>query len=201
MRTLTEKEAENFLEKNNFKIAKREFAKNASSLEKIKIQFPWAMKASGKEINHKKSIGAVFLNINSIEEAEKIFEKLKKISGCEEILIQEMIKGEEFIIGLKKTPEFGNVIMLGKGGSNVEKEKDISFRIPPIKEKEAKEMIEELKVYKNIKENINKTEILKNLINMSELAKKNPNINELDINPLIANNNEAIVVDARISLE
>jgi len=200
MKTLTEKEAENFLEKKGFKIARRVFIKSKEELKKIDISFPWAMKASGKEINHKKAMGGVILNIKNLIEAENSLEKIKKMPGFEEAIIQEMVLGEEFILGLKSTPEFGIALMLGKGGSNVEKEKDISFRIPPIRENDAKQMLKEIKFYDKVKNKVNEEEIIKNILLLSNLAEKNKNIAELDINPLIVNLKEAIVVDARLSI-
>ena len=112
-----------------------------------------------------------------------------------------MILGQELILGIKKTPEFSQVIMFGKGGTDVEKEKDVSFRVIPIKEKDAKEMIEETNIYKTIKSKINKKLLIKSLMKISELIEHNPKIIELDINPLIVNEKEAVVVDARLQFE
>jgi acyl-CoA synthetase (NDP forming) len=202
MKLLTEKEAEDFLEKEGFKVTKREFIKNKSELANItkKISFPWVMKISSRHIVHKTKIGGTMLDIKNIEQAESAFDKLKTIKGFEGILVQEFIKGKELILGLKKTPEFDIVIMFGKGGTNVEQEKDISFRIPPIDEKEAENMLKEIKFYKNLKK-VNMKKIKQNIIKLSKLTEKFKNIQELDINPLIANKNEAIVVDSRISFE
>ena len=201
MKNLTEKEAEDFLEKNNFKVAKRVFIKNKEEINKVRINFPWVIKISSKHIAHKSKIGGTILNITNTKQAEKAFEELSKIEKFEGVLIQEMILGEEFILGLKNTPEFGIVIMFGKGGTNVEKEKDISFRVPNINESDAEGMLEEIKFYAQVKNKINKKEIIKNILQLSNLSEKNPSIQELDINPLIVNNKEAIVVDARLSTE
>jgi hypothetical protein len=201
MKNLTEKSAEDFLEKEGFNIAKRELINKASEISKVKISFPWAMKASGKNINHKKNIGAVILNIKSQKEAEAAFNKLKNTDGFEQAIIQEMILGEELILGIKKTQEFGNAIMFGKGGVDVEKEKDITFRIPPINNEEAEAMIAETKVYNEIKNKINLKELKTNLIKLSKLAEKRKNIQELDINPIIINKDKAVIVDARLVLE
>ena len=92
--------------------------------------------------------------------------------------------------------------MFGKGGSNVEKEKDVSFRILPINKKEASELIKDTKVYKTIIEKkLNQKKINESLIKMSNLAKKYPNLIELDINPLIVNKEQSNVIDARIIFE
>ncbi len=201
-RELTEKEAENWLEKEGFEVIPRAIAKVKEELKKIKIPFPWAMKVSSKKIVHKAKIGGVLLNIVSLEEAQESFEKLSSLEGFQEVMIQPMFEGEELIIGIKKTPEFGQVIMFGKGGSNVEKEKDVSFRILPINKKEASELIKDTKVYKTIIEKkLNQKKINESLIKMSNLAKKYPNLIELDINPLIVNKEQSNVIDARIIFE
>lgn len=202
MKTLTEKEAEDFLEKKGFKVVKRALIKNKEQIKELKekLKFPWVMKISSRHIVHKAKIGGTILNIKNQKQAEKAFDKLKSINSFEGILIQEMQSGEELILGIKNTEEFGNVIMLGKGGSNVEEEKDISFRVPPIKEKEAEKMLKELKVYNKIKNKINKEQIIKALLKLSKLAEKQKNIKELDINPMIINKTQTIAVDARAVL-
>jgi len=91
--------------------------------------------------------------------------------------------------------------MFGKGGVDVEKEKDITFRIPPINNEEAEAMIAETKVYNEIKNKINLKELKTNLIKLSKLAEKRKNIQELDINPIIINKDKAVIVDARLVLE
>lgn len=195
----TEKEAENFLEKQGFDVAKRVFIKKKAEIKSIKINFPRVAKISGKHIIHKAKFGGTILGIKNIEETENAFEKLSKIKDCEGILIQEFIGGEEAIIGLKSTDEFGLVIMFGQGGGNVEKDKDISFRVLPIRQNDAEEMINETQFYKTKKEKISKDLLIENLLRISQLAEKHKNISELDINPLIINHKKAVVVDARIS--
>ncbi len=198
---LVEKEAENFLEKHDFDVIKRKLIKKEEELGLVEIKFPWAMKASGKNINHKLKIGAVLLNIKTINQAKEAFKQLKKIDGCEEILIQPMQTGFEFILGLKKTEEFGMALMFGLGGSKVESEKEVSFRIIPLKEQDAKEMLREVKILDKLSKEANTELIIKNILKLSELAETHQDISELDINPLIANNSEAKVVDARIILD
>lgn len=198
---MIEKEAENFLEKEGFNVVKRKVVKNKNELEKA-ISFvgsPIAMKISSKKIVHKARVKGVIVNIHGLKAAEKAFNKLKKIKDFEEVLIQKMIMGQFLIIGLKKTPEFGLAIMVGAGGGNVERMHDVSFRICPINEKDADEMLKEIRFYKRLKQkHVNFNAIKKNLLKISNLSKKYPSIEELDINPLIVNEKEAIIVDARI---
>jgi acetyltransferase len=179
---------------------RRKFVKEACHLNKVKLSFPWVMKISSKKIVHKVKVGGVITNIKNLEEARVAFLKLSKIENFQEALIQEQIKGEEMILGIKHTEEFSKVIMIGKGGTNVEREKDISFRVLPIKKEEIKKMVKELKCYNELKKNgANLQEIIKIVLKLVEIAKNHPKIQELDINPLIVNKKEATIVDARIS--
>jgi 4-hydroxybutyryl-CoA synthetase (ADP-forming) len=155
MKSLTEKEAEDFLEKNKFSVATRTSVKSMKELENIKIPFPWVMKISSAKIMHKVKIGGVILNIDSLGKAKESFYRLSKISGFKQVIIQEMLSGQEIIIGIKKTPEFSHVLMFGKGGSKVEQEKDVAFRITPLEEKDLNEIIQEIKFFNKIKNKIN----------------------------------------------
>jgi succinyl-CoA synthetase beta subunit len=156
------------------------------------------MKISSKHIVHKAKIGGTIVNINNLKDAEQAFDKLSKIDNFEGILVQEMIIGEELIIGLKHTPEFNSVVMMGRGGGEVEKIRDISFRVCPITGEIAREMLREIKFYKTIKDKVNIKSIEKTLLKISNLSQKYKEILELDINPLIVNKKEAVAVDARI---
>lgn len=195
MKQFTEKEAEDFLEKNKFNVAKRAFVKNKKQLKKIKIPFPWVMKISSKKIMHKAKINGIILNIDSIEKAEQSFSQLSKIKYFEKAIIQETIKGKEIVIGVKHTSEFEHVIMFGKGGTSVEKEKDVCFGVFPIKN--ISKMIKDTKIFKELsKKEIQNT---KNIIEkIQKIIRKYPKIIELDINPLFIDDKIATIADARI---
>jgi len=201
---LAEKEAEDFLEKEKFPVARRASIKNEEDIQTIekKIPYPWVMKASSSRLIHKARLGGVILSIDSQIKAQEAFDRLSKLENFEEALVQEMISGEEVIIGLKKTPEFGLVLMFGKGGSKVQEEKDVSFRVLPASKKDIKEMLNETKVYKTLEEKqVNIREMKKIIGKTSDLAKKYPNILEFDINPLFVSVKKAIVADSRIVFE
>ena len=204
MKVYTEKEAEIFLEKEGFDLVKRATIKKIEQIKEIekKIAYPWVMKASSSKIVHKASLGGVILDINSQINAQEAFERLEKINSFQEAMIQEQITGEELIIGLKKTPEFSQVLMLGKGGTKVEEEKDIVFRVLPVTAKDINEMIKEIHFYKTLEEKQANINSIKNLLlKVNNLAKKYPNISELDINPAFVNSKETKIADARIILE
>jgi hypothetical protein len=198
MKVFKEKKAGIFLKKNGFDVLDGIYIRNESQVKKIKekVGFPIVMKISGEGIIHKFRAGGVILNIIDENLAKRGIKKFKKIKNFEKIFIQKQTPGKEFLLGIKKTPEFGEVIGFGTGGVNTEKIKDVSFRIPPIDEKEAKKMIYETKISKNIT-NQEEKELIKNILRLSKLSSKYPKIKELDINPLI----KGKVIDARIVWE
>ncbi len=196
MKIFAEKEAENFLREEGFDVVDSVFIRNKSEIKKAleKFRFPIVMKVSGKKILHKNSLGGVKTGIESYEQASETFDSLIKIKNSEGVMMQNQIPGKEFLLGIKKTPEFGQVIAFGIGGVNVEKMKRVSFRICPLEDKEILDMVKEITNIKDkdleaIKENIEK---------LCRLSKKYPSINEFDINPLMLDKGKAIVVDARI---
>ena len=198
MRQLLEREAENFFEKQGFDVVKRCVVKNKKELQKVKLRFPLVVKVISKKIVHKAKSGGVVLGVKNIEELKKSFDKLMKLSGAEGLMIQEMFaeRFQSIIIGLKNTSEFGLVIMVGAGGGKVEEKKDVSFRMVPIRKKDVLDMIKDLKI-----DVWNKKLVVKNLLKMNKIAKKYPNIQEVDINPLAVIKNKAVVLDARIEVK
>ena len=198
MKILKVGEAEDFLEKKGFNVARRGIAKNYNEALRIssKLGFPVALKVTNAI--HKTKINGV--RISNKDNLEENFKQLRKKSP--KILVQEYVDGLEIITGLKKDSTFGHVVAFGLGGIYTEIIRDVSFRICPVELKDVKEMMQEikgyslLKGYKDKKFNIKAIENI--ILKLSKLAENNPNIEELDINPLIVNNKEAKIVDARI---
>lgn len=199
----TEQKAEDFLRKSGFKVIESFYVTSEKKLDELlkKISFPIVMKVAGNKIIHKKKINGVKLNIQNHNSAMKVFNELMKIENAEGVIIQKQVSGKEFLLGIKKTPEFGHVIGFGTGGSDVEKIKDVIFRVCPIDIKNAINMIKE----SNKGRELNEREIAfftDYLLKLCSLIQKNPKIKELDINPLILENNgEGFIVDARILWE
>ncbi len=150
-------------------------------------------------MEHKTDIGGV-IKVSNKEELKIAINKLRKISNPPYIL-QEKVDGTEFIVGLFKDKTFGYVIMFGGGGTLTELYKDVSFRKCPITKREAEQMIFETKIgklfkgFRNIKLNLEKTKEL--LVNISKLPNK-INFKSIDFNPIIINEKEAKIVDARL---
>ncbi len=199
MKILKEYEAEELLKKEGFNIVERDIAENKEQAIKKaeKIGYPVVLK--NIELLHKSDKNGVRLNIYK-ENLEKNFKELKS----KKVLIQKQEKGSEFLIGIKKDDVFGHVIMFGIGGIYTELLNDISLRVYPISKKDAKDMVDDIKYnkifnFRNVK--LNKKVIINNLLKINSLVKKYPKIKELDINPLILNEKEGVIADARIIFE
>jgi len=207
MNILVEKEAEDFLEKEGFLVVKRALVKTEKELLKNagKIGYPIVLKVYSKKILHKSEVKGVKTDIRNDKEAINAFKEIMRIKDSEGCLIQEFISGDSFLVGLKKDPNFNHVIVFGLGGIYTEVIKDVSLRVCPVDLKEIRAMMRETKSFKILsgargkKRNIGAVEKL--LHSMSKLSQKHHNIKELDINPLIVNENSAIIADARIILE
>ena len=114
--------------------------------------------------------------------------------------------GTEVIIGMSKDPQFGPVLMFGLGGIFVEIMKDVSFRIVPLTKRDADEMIHEIKGFPVLtgyrgQEVASLAHLQDILMKVSEFAEKNPEVKEIDLNPVLAYKDGAIAVDARVILE
>jgi len=178
------------------------------------IGYPTVLKIVSPDILHKWDLGGVMLNLKSATEVKdaynKILEKVKrhkpdaKITG---ILVQEMAPSStEVIVGSIKDPQFGPALMFGLGGIFVEVLKDVTFRIAPITETDAREMITEVKGYPILKgyrgqPPADVDAIVKILMNTSRLIMDHMEIKELDLNPIMVYDKGAKTVDARIILE
>jgi acyl-CoA synthetase (NDP forming) len=211
---LTEHEAKKLLAKYGIVVTKESIAENADEAYAIASQIatPVAMKISSPDISHKSDVGGVELNVVASDAKatyDLIMSRIKKAvpdARIEGLLIQQMAPpGHEMIVGLKKDVQFGHALMFGLGGIFVEVYKDVSFRVAPIGIKEAMDMISEIKGYPILKGIRGKKPadidaIARVLVLVSEMAQKE-NIIELDINPLIAGETQAIAVDARAMIE
>jgi len=194
----------------DFKLIKSE--DEITGLDK-EINFPIVMKIVSPDIIHKTDAGGVKIGLKDEKKAKLAYQeiifkakKYNKEARIEGVIVYTMVpQGTEIIIGMMKDPHFGPVIMLGLGGIFVEILKDISFRILPIEERDAREMITEIKGYKILKgargeasKDIEAIKIL--LMKISQLALENPEISEIDLNPVFVFEKSLQVVDARMIL-
>lgn len=171
-----------------------------------KVGFPVAMKIVSPDVVHKTDAGGVKLNLNSTEDVRKAYREMIeafKFQHIEGVTVQKMAKpGIEAIIGVTRDPSFGPLIMFGLGGVFVEVLRDVSFRILPITEKDASEMIAEIRGAAILEgyrgKAVDLESLSKLLLTISRLVIENSEINELDINPLFLYPDGYITVDARM---
>lgn len=167
--------------------------KTINSQSDLNFQFPFWLKA---DISGHKTEEKAVLKCRNQKEAEENFQFLSKKFPKEKIIMQEQAEGIEMIIGLKKDRVFGKLLMIGFGGINAEVMKDVSFRALPVDKKEILKMIQELKLYPSLVSR--KKYALDKFIELVEKVSW-LDVAEMDLNPIILNEKEAIIVDARIS--
>ncbi|MFX1304663.1 MAG: acetate--CoA ligase family protein [Promethearchaeota archaeon] len=174
------------------------------------IGFPIVLKLIAEDIVHKSDTGAVKLNLKTKEEVDKAYDELMEIPSQKEkkISVQKMADEPitELIIGMTTDPQFGPALMFGIGGILVELLEDVSFRIAPITEYDANEMIHEIKGFPILdgyrgKSKADINAIVETLLKISDLVVKYEEINEMDLNPVFIYDKGLICVDARIILK
>ena len=169
-----------------------------------RVGFPVVAKVVGPI--HKSDVGGVTLNIRTPEHLELEFDRMMKIKDATGVMVQKMMKGTELFIGAKYETRFGHVILCGLGGIFVEVLKDVSSGLAPLSYGEAYSMIHSLKGYKILKgtrgqKGINEQKFAEIIVRLSTLLRFATEIKEMDINPLLADENDVIAVDARILIE
>jgi acyl-CoA synthetase (NDP forming) len=213
---LTEVESKQLLEEAGINVIQAKLAttmKEAVALSK-EMGFPVVLKIASSDVVHKSDAGGVKLDLKNATQVEKAYreimasikEKFPK-AAIDGVSVQPMAKpGVEVIIGMSKDAQFGPVLMFGLGGILVEILKDVSFRIVPLVRRDAREMIREIKGYPVLegyrgKEPANVSALEDMLLKVSDFVEKNPEIKELDLNPVFASKDGAVAVDARVVLE
>jgi len=214
---MTEREAKLLLSRYKIPVTREKLATNIDEAIKISnsIGFPVALKIESPDILHKTEAGGVRLNIPSDKELKIAFnELLSKVklnlpdAEVRGILVQEMISGGgiEAIAGISRDPQWGPTIMFGLGGILTEVLEDVSFRLCPINESNAWEMIQEIKGYKLLQGFRGKAKadlgaVVDILLKLSQLAADfDSKIAEIDINPLVifSEGKGCIIIDSSI---
>jgi len=214
---LIEVEAKKILEYYNIPVVKTLAAKTAEEAVRLasSIGYPVVLKLLSPQVSYKADVAWVALDLNSESEVraafERIFEYAKAHNPNAEIIgvtVQPMVKkrGYEIIIGSKKDPIFGPVILFGMGGVGVDLFEDYAVGIPPLNQTLAKRLMEETKVYQLLRgyrnlpaANVKLLEEI--LLRFSQMIVDFPQIKEVDINPMVLDDKEALVLDARIVID
>ncbi|MHB8377139.1 MAG: acetate--CoA ligase family protein [Dehalococcoidia bacterium] len=212
---LTEIEAKQVLEEAGVRVSPARLAKTAGEAATISdaLGYPVVLKVVSPQITHKSDVGGVELGLASAADVRAAFDRIlaaakKHVPGAtvDGVAVQRMEPpGIEVIVGMTKDPQFGPVLMFGLGGVLVEVLKDVSFRVVPLTERDARQMVHEIKGYPLLDgyrghdpADVAKLEQL--LLQVSAFVEQHPEVAELDLNPVFAYKDGAIAVDARIVL-
>ncbi len=170
------------------------------------IGYPIVLKVDAEAVVHKTDTGGVILDIRNADslrdQAKQMASRFNQVSP--RFLIQEQLEeGQEVIVGAKAVEGLGHVVMFGLGGIYVEVLKDVSFKITPVTKREAGEMIESLRAYKLLtgvrgQAGVDLTALEEIIQRVSQMLTDNPEIRELDINPILAFEQRAKAADVRV---
>ena len=200
------KDAREILKLSGIKFVDQFEVKDKSELNELAndLEYPVVQKVIGPL--HKSDVNGVILNVKNKEELIINFNRLIKIEGATSVLIQPMIPGIELFIGAKKEGNFPPIVMCGLGGIFVEVLKDVQVGMIPVSKEKASKMLTHLKSFPILKgvrgqQGIHIDAFAEAIVRISNLLAIAPEIMELDINPLLAFENEIIAVDVRIAIE
>ena len=214
---LTTLESIDVLEAYGIRACKYGLATNEEEVAKLgnEIGYPVVMKMTSKTTSHKTDVGGVVVNIKDETQLRNEYKALLQrleakglLEGLEGVIIQEMVKGSrEMVCGIATDPQYGPMMMFGLGGVFVEVMKDVTFRIAPLTDNDAMDMIKSVKAYKLLEGARGTTpaqigQIQETLLRLSQLVNDFKFIDELDINPLLISEKtgEGIAVDGRIKV-
>ena len=169
-----------------------------------RVGYPVVAKVVGPV--HKSDVGGVSLNIRTPEHLALEFDRMMQIPGATGVMVQKMLRGTELFIGAKYEERFGHVVLCGLGGIFVEVLKDVRSGLAPLTYGEAYSMIHSLRGYKILQgtrgqQGINEQKYADIIVRLSTLLRFATEIKEIDINPLLADGDDVIAVDARILIE
>jgi acyl-CoA synthetase (NDP forming) len=171
------------------------------------IGYPVAAKIVSPAIVHKSDVKGVVLNIRDDATLLATLARLQTLDGFAGMLIAEMVRGLELIIGAKNDVQFGPLILVGLGGVGVEIYKDVSLRMAPLKSRDVDNMLEELTARKLLAgyrgaEPVNLAALKKTLLSFSKLMMDlQDRVESVDLNPVMCTAKSCTVVDSRIMLK
>jgi len=215
MELMAREKAEALLKKHGIKVLpSRQVATISEALKTAEdMGYPLALKVDSPDITHKTDVGGVILGVSSGGELAEAWGKMMasvrakapkaRVVGA---TLQKMFPGaesRELIIGVKTDAQFGHLLAFGLGGIFVEALKDVSFRLVPIERQDACEMLGEIRGKKVLEGFRGQRPIPRRLLedallSVSALVQKNPQIKEMDLNPLLADHEKALAADFRI---
>ncbi len=171
------------------------------------IGYPVVLKGCSDQAAHKTEMGLVRLKLGNAAEVATAFDEITaKGIALDGVLVGEMVKDErELVFGLMRDPQFGPCVMFGIGGIFTEAIKDVTFRVAPITEQDAEEMIDEIRHAKLLdafrgNPAVDRQALVQALVSLGDLGLRFPEIAEIDINPVIVSGAQPVAVDALVVL-
>ncbi len=210
---LTEVEAKALVQAAGISVVRTELARTAEEAVSIAhgVGLPVALKVCSPDVAHKSDVGGVQLNLTSegavhdgFDAITKSVQKAQPNATLGGVSVQPMAQpGVEVIVGLTTDPQFGPLMMFGLGGLHVEVLKDVVFRLVPLNQYDARTMIQEITGLPLLTGHrgqaaVDLTALEQTLLALSALAEAQPDIQELDLNPIFAYDNGCLAVDARV---
>jgi acetyl-CoA synthetase (ADP-forming) len=182
---------------------------NDAVAQASKIGFPVVLKGSGETISHKTELNLIALDLKSEAEVRQAFNELtaNEKADVQEVLVQQMIKGDrELMVGLTRDAQFGPCVMFGLGGIFTEILEDVAFRVAPLSDYDANDIMTDIKGKKILEAFRGKPEVDRKVLAdilkaIGQIGLDNEQIKEIDINPLKLVNGNPVAVDALVVLE
>lgn len=172
------------------------------------IGYPVVLKGCSDKAAHKTEMGLVKLKLGNADDVAKAYDEImNKGITLDGVLVGEMVCGDrEFVLGMIRDPQFGPCVMFGVGGIFTEAISDVTFRVAPITERDAREMLDEIRLSKLLaafrgKPVVDRQALVRALVAIGDLGYRCNEIAEIDINPVIISGDQPIVVDALVVLQ
>lgn len=181
-----------------------------------RLGYPVALKVFSPDITHKTDVGGVELNLANEDDVAHAYDRIlnrakerrpdARING---VTVQRMLvepSGRELIVGARRDPVFGTVLLVGAGGTTAELIRDLALELPPLSERLARRMVESLQSWPLLqgyrgRPGVNMNRLIEVLMRFSYLVADYPEITELEVNPLLVTKEDAIALDARIVID
>ena len=215
---LSENVSKAFLEAYEIPVTKPQAARTADEAVEVahRVGYPVVLKIHSPQITHKTDVGGVALNLASDDSVRTAFDEItthakekRPDADIVGVTVQKMVtypNSFELIMGTKKDPVFGSVIMVGMGGTAAEVFRDRALALPPLNEALARRMLESLKSWPLLqgyrgKPGANIDRLIETIMRFSYLVADYPEIKELDINPLLVTADDVLALDARVVID
>ncbi|MBN2079155.1 MAG: acetate--CoA ligase family protein [Spirochaetes bacterium] len=208
-KTLSEYDSKKVIESVGVPVTREKLAHSREEALRFaeEIGYPVVLKGCSAEASHKTEMGLVKLKLGGPGEVGAAYDEITgKGIDLDGVLVQEMISGDrEFVIGMSRDPQFGPCVMFGIGGIFTEVIKDVTFRVAPLTELDAEEMIDEIRMKKLLGEfrgspAVDRDALVRALVGIGEIGYGNDEIAEIDINPVIIAGGRPVAVDALVVL-